>query len=449
MCATIEERMNRIVLLNKMHAARVRLAALLEDLSPEQMTGLMLPGGWSIKDLLAHLGGWEQRTVDRYRAALAGSDALFGVSEAEVDAFNAEMVASLRARDLDAIRAYERDAYQAMLEIAETAPEADLFDPAHFPNGEGVPLWKWMGFNSFWHYDEHIGDLRAVHPAAPLHPAVRSGMAFLAQHGRDIDRAMADFAFRGLPAAAVVDVLAAYQNPDGGFTRLEVDIAAPVSNPFAAELALRVLGWIDPPRDHPVVQRLVQHLEDTQDEDGNWRFAPEVHEGALAPWFQGWKWPNLNPSGQIAGSLKRLGLGSDRLHARVQALFDRLANPAELSTGQFYEVLPYALYFQTEWEHAQAELLRWGVAWWLVRQHVQSGLPEGAQAIDASHFFELAPRPDSPVARRLPENVLSEKLDALLAEQSADGGWPTPYNAGWRPWITANNLLILKAHARV
>jgi hypothetical protein len=229
---------------------------------------------------------------------------------------------------------------------------------------------------------------------------------------------------------------------DGGFRELEVDIAAPVANPFAAELALRVMTWIDPPRDHPVVQRAVAHLEETQDEDGCWTFTPEVYRAELAPWFKGWEWPNINPSGQIAGSLKQLGLGSDRLHARVDALFDRLSKPEELITGAFYSAMPYAMLYQTEWETPRASLYRWGVVWWLVGQHLNKS------SMDATHFMELAPRPHLAIARRLPEAVLNAKLNQLLGEQAADGGWPTPYDPRWRPWITVSNALTLRAFGR-
>jgi hypothetical protein len=37
----------------------------------------------------------------------------------------------------------------------------------------------------------------------------------------------------------------------------------------------------------------------------------------------------------------------------------------------------------------------------------------------------------------------------LEAEQSDDGGWPSPYNAGWRGWVTVQSLLTLKAFDRL
>jgi hypothetical protein len=49
----------------------------------------------------------------------------------------------------------------------------------------------------------------------------------------------------------------------------------------------------------------------------------------------------------------------------------------------------------------------------------------------------------------LPAHILKRRLDMLEAEQQADGGWPTPYNEGWRGWFTDQNLLILRAFGRI
>lgn len=435
--------MDRAELLEKITAGRTQLETALNGLQPEQMTGPGLHEGWSVKDLLAHLGWWEQRAVEIYEESMAGGAPKYVITNEEVDALNARVLEAFRPRDLEDVRAFERRAFLRLIEVVENAPDRDLFDPHRFPWAQDQPFYLVFEWNTYGHYDEHIASLRALALKHTGEPAVmRKGVDFLAQAGRDIDRAMADYAFHGISAVDVLQVLARYQNPDGGFTGLEFDIASPVSNPFAAELALRVMGWIDPPRDHPVVRRLVAHLEETQDEDGCWRFTHPVYEDALAPWFAGWQWPNLNPSGQIAGSLKLLGLGSERLHARVAGLFERLAKPADLAAGEYYQVLPYGLYFQTEWDFPQAELLRYGVIWWLLGRRL-------AGELDATHFFELASRPTNPIAARLPESVLAARLDQLAGEQAEDGGWPTPYDPHWRPWITACNLLILKAYGRL
>lgn len=266
---------------------------------------------------------------------------------------------------------------------------------------------------------------------------------FFADNGRDIDQARFTYHFGGGSREELLAVLARYQNADGGWRGLEVDIKAPESNPFAAELALLICRQAGVPREHALLRRTVAHLEATQEEDGGWRFAPGVYEHELAPWFRGWEWPNLNPACSLAGLLKELGLGSERLHTGVERLFAQREDVKDVATGEFYAVRPYALYFLPEWAHSQRELYVSGVVWWLIRQHV-----EGTIA-DSPHFFEYVRAPESATGRRLPATVLDARLDLLAAEQAEDGGWPSPYDAGWRGWTTVQSLLVLRAFGRV
>jgi hypothetical protein len=266
---------------------------------------------------------------------------------------------------------------------------------------------------------------------------------FFQHNGRDIDQAQWAYHFGKQSVEDLLAVLARYQNPDGGFRGLEVDIKAPDSNPFATELALLICLQANTPRKHPLLQKAIAYLEQTQEENGNWGFAPGIYEYELAPWFQGWQWPNLNPACTIAGLLKESGLGSERLHARVERLFAQLGRVEDLTSDAFYSVRPYAYYFLPEWNHPQREFYSSGVLWWLIRQHFSE------KALDGNHFFAYVRHPRTYTARHLPENILSNQLDRLQAEQEDDGGWPTPYDANWRGWTTIQNLIVLRAFGRV
>jgi hypothetical protein len=267
---------------------------------------------------------------------------------------------------------------------------------------------------------------------------------YFTANGRAIDRARFAYHFADGPRAAVVDALGQYQNDDGGFGHaLEVDIAAPVSNPFATELALLICLQAGIEREEPLLLRTVAYLEATQEEDGGWRFAPEVYAHELAPWFQGWEWPNLNPACSLAAQLRELGLGSEQLHQRVEGLFARLADVRQVATGEYYDVRPYAYYFLPEGGHPQRELYLAGVLWWLIRQHL------AGTVADAGHFFDYVREPQTYTGRLLPAAIREHWLEALVAEQQPDGGWPTPYNPAWRGWVTVQNLLVLRAFGRV
>ncbi|HEY7126004.1 MAG TPA: prenyltransferase/squalene oxidase repeat-containing protein [Ktedonobacterales bacterium] len=273
--------------------------------------------------------------------------------------------------------------------------------------------------------------------------AVARAGRFLEQHGRDIDRARFAYHFGTTSQEELLAVLSRYQNADGGFARLEVDIKAPESNPFATELALVICAQAEVAGEHLLLQRAAAYLEATQDEEGGWRFTPEIYQHELAPWFQGWEWPNLNPACTLAGVLKQLSLGSERLHAGVERLFEQRANVKDVALGEFYDVRPYAGYFSPEWAHPQRDLYLSGVLWWLIRQQLEGKLP------DAGHFFEYVRSQETYLGRHLPAAMLTEQLDRLAAEQQEDGGWPSPYNEGWRGWVTVQSLLVLQQFGRL
>lgn len=267
---------------------------------------------------------------------------------------------------------------------------------------------------------------------------------FFEENGRDIDRAAFAYHFAGGSRDDLLGTLARHQNPDGGFGYpLEVDIKAPDSNPFAVVQALLICLWAGAPPEHPVLQGIVRYLEQTQDEDGGWRFAPAIYQHELAPWFAGWEWPSLNPSCCLAGLLRELGIGSEVLHQRVEGLFERLARSEALLGDEYYNVMPYVYYFLPESDLPGRELYLAGALWWLIRQHTESKLA------DAVHFLDYVRAPDTYMGRNLPREILDAELDRLESEQQEDGGWPSPYDPAWRGPSTVEALLILKAFGRV
>lgn len=266
--------------------------------------------------------------------------------------------------------------------------------------------------------------------------------AFLREHGRPIDQAIFAYHFANGSRDDLLAALGTYQHLDGGFGHaLEPDITAPESNPFATEIALQICIDAKVSPDEPLLRRAVEYLEMTQDEEGNWRFTSGIYEHEIAPWFAGWEWPNLNPSCTIASLLRELSMGSEQLHARVASLFERLAKPEEVAEGEIYTVRPYAYYFLTPIEHPQREFYLSGVLWWLIRQDVKGD--------EEAFTFAYIRSPETFIGRNLPSDIVTRQLDHLVASQSDDGGWPTPYAEHWRGYTTAQNLLTLRAFGRL
>lgn len=245
--------------------------------------------------------------------------------------------------------------------------------------------------------------------------------------------AIVEYHFGSGSADAVIEALAPFQNEDGGFGKgLEVDIAAPVSNPFAARLAMQVLLSLRARPDHALVDRLANWLNETQHEDGDWHFSDEVKAGALAPWFANWTFPSLIPSCSIVGLGSRLGLLTEPTIERTATLFDAMATPELARNADFYGLLPYSEYVPAL-RHPQRDAFIDAIA----------ANIDATEYDDASHYLDHALSGGPDLASRLDQSRLSRMIDQLLDEPQADGGWPNPYSDAWRPFASAAAIMTL------
>src|SRR5262245_23798530 len=101
--------MDKTELLNNMRAGRARLESALAQVSQEQMTVPGLEGGWSVKDLLAHIEFWERRATTLFRILMRGEQPESQVDDASVDALNAKVYNENRERPLAEVQRHERE----------------------------------------------------------------------------------------------------------------------------------------------------------------------------------------------------------------------------------------------------------------------------------------------------------------------------------------------------
>ena len=153
--------MNKADLLATMRAGHARLEKWIDNLSEEQLLESRLHGGWSGKDLLAHLGFWEQKMASFCQTLLKGETPQETVGEFAVDAMNAAAFTEHHDQSLDEVRRFERQSFQLLYGEAENAAEADLLDPQRFAWLKGATLGDWIEGNSSGHYEEHQSDLAA------------------------------------------------------------------------------------------------------------------------------------------------------------------------------------------------------------------------------------------------------------------------------------------------
>ena len=152
-------------LLAEMQSEQAAWLALLDEIGEENMTQPEVAGGWSIKDIVAHITGWRRRTVLRFRAALDPTVDITPYWPAqldednEVDEINAWIYKANRDRPLADVLTDSREVFQQLVAAVSALNDEQLNDPQRFPWLEGERLTGAFLFGHF--HEEHESDMRA------------------------------------------------------------------------------------------------------------------------------------------------------------------------------------------------------------------------------------------------------------------------------------------------
>ena len=159
---TVGSSMNKTQLLNSLKEEYARWEALLNDIGEAHMTQPDVAGGWSIKDIVAHLTGWRRRSVARFQAALHDESSFSPPWPPHLqtdDEINAWIYAANRDRPLADVLQESHAVFQQLVDTLSAFPETELLDPKRFGWMEGEPP---TGAAFFAHFhEEHEPDMRA------------------------------------------------------------------------------------------------------------------------------------------------------------------------------------------------------------------------------------------------------------------------------------------------
>ena len=89
-------------LLARLAYERTSLLAQLLGLDEAVLTGLLVGEGWTVKDLLAHVAGWDRWQKNSMQAMVAGEEPVFDAVD-DIDAANERFVAAWRGASLEAV----------------------------------------------------------------------------------------------------------------------------------------------------------------------------------------------------------------------------------------------------------------------------------------------------------------------------------------------------------
>jgi uncharacterized damage-inducible protein DinB len=114
-------------LIAEMEQTRQSLLAAVACLSPAQRVQVFL-GTWSVKELLAHLAGWDDANLEAAQAVMAGRlPAFYAYKDRDWQTFNARLVAERRREDFSGLLALVETTHQKLVEFLRALP-AEAFD---------------------------------------------------------------------------------------------------------------------------------------------------------------------------------------------------------------------------------------------------------------------------------------------------------------------------------
>jgi hypothetical protein len=154
--------LSKTQLLDSMHHEQAAYEALLDEIGPDYMTQPEVAGGWSIKDIVAHLTGWRRRSVLRFQALLKHESDFSPPWPPELqedDEINAWIYESNRDRPLAEVLGDSRQVFQQLLETLDAFSEDELQDLRRILGLEEEQESSSMFFAHF--HEEHEPDMRA------------------------------------------------------------------------------------------------------------------------------------------------------------------------------------------------------------------------------------------------------------------------------------------------
>lgn len=146
-------------LLERLDGARAELLSAIEGLGEREMSTLSVARVWTIRDILAHIGGWAVWDLAGIRSVLAGVRPDCSAIQ-DVDAFNARLVAERGTWSLEQIMAEMRDTRAALQQLLDRLSDEDLSRTGPFQGPYWDHLAGWLQV-AWEHEQEHAAQIRA------------------------------------------------------------------------------------------------------------------------------------------------------------------------------------------------------------------------------------------------------------------------------------------------
>lgn len=304
-----------------------------------------------------------------------------------------------------------------------------------------------------------------------LQSCIQKAIDYVYRHARPVDAAELAFHLGQGSCDVVLNLLSAYQNPDGGFGHaIEPDVRCATSTVLATTVAMQRMVRVQVNPYHPMVLSAIRYLVDQYElTTKNWPLVNEAaRAGVCAPWWKKFEpgkpstWSEVNPRAEILSYFLRFdqarhgGLNHQAMYDEARrVLLSRLAKEDAL---EMHEVQSVARLLRSPGIDGTIERT--------CREALERDLPRMLpKSVEQCRGYVLKPltiarRPNS-VLSGLVESAVNIQHEFEVTSQRADGSWDVPWNwsevdAGewakaeveWRGMLTMLTASSLSAYAR-
>ncbi|MAT41491.1 MAG: hypothetical protein CL609_04045 [Anaerolineaceae bacterium] len=274
---------------------------------------------------------------------------------------------------------------------------------------------------------------------------------FIWLNARLLERYRFSYHFHHGSKSAVLTSLKAYQNPDGGFgNALEPDKRYPGSNAMDVMTAFYILDEINA-MDDPMVREACDFLVSASTPEGGLPFTiPQINSYPHSPWMgtdDPYPPASINPTGDLVGLL----LKHNVVHPWLEKAVPFCWQAQDSTRDGFHDIMPAIEFLKYAPNRPLAEKMIGEI-----KQNILiKKLVNFDRKTEGYLKFPLdwAPSPNHVFRSLFSDQKIKNDLDALVAMQQDDGGWPINWpplskavEMEWRGIRTLQILLTLRAY---
>ena len=145
--------MTRSQLLKRLQKAWEAFKESYAGLSDSELMEPGVLGGWSVRDIIAHVTWWEEEALTHLPLILDGrKPPRYSVTYGGIDAFNAQMTERKRDLPLSEVLRKQDDTHRRLIDFIQSAPEDQLIRETRFRHR--------LRLDTYSHYPEHAEAIR-------------------------------------------------------------------------------------------------------------------------------------------------------------------------------------------------------------------------------------------------------------------------------------------------